>query len=59
MHAYELDENGLVAASQKFNLHDEGSWAVGLGFIANYLTNVMHALYDARAAQREIKKSAA
>lgn len=59
LQAYELDENGLAAASQKFDLHHEGRRTVGLVFIANYLTNAMRALYDARAAQQEIKQSAA
>lgn len=58
MHGYELDKKGLIGTSQKFDLEDAASWAAGLNFIANYLTNVMHALYDARAAQRKARRRA-
>jgi hypothetical protein len=49
---YELDDSGLLATLREFDVHDEACWPNAIAFVTEYLTNVRHGLYDARARLR-------
>lgn len=47
---YELDgDDGLVMRLRGFDIHKEDGWPKACRFVTDYLTQVRHGLYDARA----------
>lgn len=53
---YELDgDDGVVATLREFDAHNEDCWPKAFHFVTDYLTQVRHGLYDARADHRKAR----